>query len=349
MLLWGRYWGLGIFLSLFSASAWAARSGKVLLSDTELREGHDPVSKVILKLKKGDDVVASNEPTEGFHKIRTASGEVGWVIESSLQLEPPPSPEEIEKYKGKPSAQRDGEAPKAVAQSKPLPSDENQAPLEVAEKPPEPAIGKKAKRRLASISTDSAVRIRLLGDYNFFAASGIVNNLSSMGPGYSFGGEFTINLGARVGFTLRGEMMFKTLSLTDSATSKNFQVSVGSIPAMAGFHLVLISSPSFSLQMALLGGVGFNTSLQSANLTDSPPPSNLLTVNVMTFSGLGKVEAHWQISSVFSIFAEGGYRYFYSPLISVDSTSSNGAIILQSSFYLNLSGPMAGGGISFSF
>ncbi|HLE01446.1 MAG TPA: SH3 domain-containing protein [Bdellovibrionota bacterium] len=78
-----RFWFcllLGVLASLeFSCSAWAARETVIENPDAELRQGPGKKFSRLAKLPAGTWVTASNYPIDGYYKIRTLKGQVGWV------------------------------------------------------------------------------------------------------------------------------------------------------------------------------------------------------------------------------------------------------------------------------
>lgn len=84
-----------IFFSMFLAlgmatQARAARTAVIDVDKTELFRGPQSDSQVLTYLKKGQHVTASNYPTEGYYKVRTIDGTLGWVKANTLELGPMP-------------------------------------------------------------------------------------------------------------------------------------------------------------------------------------------------------------------------------------------------------------------
>ena len=65
------------------------------LSEILVYEEPSHFSKVIERLPIATALEASNFPTQGFHKVRTPSGTLGWVEAQLLNLESPPTLEEL--------------------------------------------------------------------------------------------------------------------------------------------------------------------------------------------------------------------------------------------------------------
>ncbi len=70
--------------------AHAARTAVVDVDKTEMLRGPQKDSQVLTVLKKGQHVTASNYPTEGYYKVRTVDGTLGWVKANTLELGPMP-------------------------------------------------------------------------------------------------------------------------------------------------------------------------------------------------------------------------------------------------------------------
>jgi uncharacterized protein YgiM (DUF1202 family) len=84
-----KYLGLALALC-WIAPAFAARTAVVDVDQTEMYRGPQKDSQVLQYLKKGQHVTASNYPTEGYYKIRTVDGTLGWVKANTLELGPMP-------------------------------------------------------------------------------------------------------------------------------------------------------------------------------------------------------------------------------------------------------------------
>lgn len=59
-------------------------------SGGELLKTPDKTSEVILKVKKGQKLTASNYPTAGYFKVRMPDGTLGWMRSDILELGPMP-------------------------------------------------------------------------------------------------------------------------------------------------------------------------------------------------------------------------------------------------------------------
>ena len=84
----------GVGLSCPSLT-WGARPAEVDKDKVRVHENPHKMSRVLETLSRSTVIAVSNVPTEGFHKVRTPSGKIGWVIAEELALGPIPSPEAI--------------------------------------------------------------------------------------------------------------------------------------------------------------------------------------------------------------------------------------------------------------
>lgn len=75
---------------LIPAVALGARFAKVDDDNVVVYQGPSEKSDILAKVKKGTRLYASNLPTEGYYKVRTAAGVVGWIKADVLELEPVP-------------------------------------------------------------------------------------------------------------------------------------------------------------------------------------------------------------------------------------------------------------------
>jgi hypothetical protein len=121
-------------LFLFCASqALAAKNGVIQGSNVALRSAPDRSSDSVASLKSGDPVEVSNYPTKGFYKVRTSTGQVGWVESGSIEDEALPAPQTPE-----------AQAPAASAAASEMPAAPSDAvppaPSEALPAPPSEAV-----------------------------------------------------------------------------------------------------------------------------------------------------------------------------------------------------------------
>ncbi len=288
----------------------------------EITESSEKDAKIIGKLKKGDKILAGNQPIGGLYKIKTEDGQFGWVSAEGLTLEPTPEASKSPATSPSPSPS-------------PLPTP---TPSSTPSVVPSPASSsKKLERRF---------QLRGFGTGSFVSLSGVVVNYNRSDLGFSYGGEFAYSLSSRFALVLRGEAQFVNSAFTDSLTAKNYAVNVSSWPVYLGIEYALLQGSQWSLWGVGMGGMGFQTTLVSTSLSDAAP--NTAGVSTMPLSGLGKLVLKWKVSKPFSLFAEAGYRYLQSGVL-VPSTTLTGGAILYPAFALNLGGPFTGLGFGWSF
>jgi uncharacterized protein YgiM (DUF1202 family) len=80
---------LGMSVILLSTSVGAAQLAIVDVDSTPLYENPNTLSKVQIRLKKGQKVAASTYPLNGYYKVRTGKGMIGWVTTNVLILRNP--------------------------------------------------------------------------------------------------------------------------------------------------------------------------------------------------------------------------------------------------------------------
>lgn len=83
------YCGFGAVLAMVFAGplAVAAQMGKVVTDQAPIYEFPQKGARVIGKVRKGLGYPVSNLPTEGYYKLRTNSGEYGWISGNDILVE----------------------------------------------------------------------------------------------------------------------------------------------------------------------------------------------------------------------------------------------------------------------
>jgi opacity protein-like surface antigen len=297
--------------------AYAARGAVVDVEAVELREGPGTSYKTVETLARGASVTASNQPTEGYYKVRAASGAIGFVQADTLVLEPMPD-------------LSDTSLPDPVSASAATPGAEKKA------------------RRSAVL-----VRLKALGGYNFFSLSDVNTLLGAdvIKYGYSAGGQFEFVISPALAAVVRAEYLFKNVSARDRVADKVYDISVSSVPVMAGFNITLGSAPTWSCYLGVLGGLAPPTQLSATSTSEAEP--NVTASSAMAYAGMAKLEVDYSIGKHFSVFGEGGYRYLATAQLT-PSVAGNGSSIFQSGgsdvpISISLSGPFVGLGAGIAF
>jgi uncharacterized protein YgiM (DUF1202 family) len=320
-------------LVLWAHPAFAARPGTVDADNVELREGPGTNYRALDKLPKGTPVAASNQPIDGYYKVRTGAGVIGFVPADALVLQPVPT----------------DDAPSGAAQAPPPES--QVAPSDV----PKPTLSNESAFR--NKSTRRFVRLKAIGGYNFFSVSDVNSllNANVLQFGFSAGGEIDFLFTPDLAFIIRVERVFKSVFAQDQKTLKSFSMNLTSYPVMAGLNLALTSDTHWSTHFAVMGGLGLLTDLTAIDLSDTAP--NVTEMTSTTFTGVAAFDLTYSFNKTWSVFAEAGYRYLQtSQIIPGTSASANGAGIFESPnttnfvpVTLNLSGPFIGAGLGVSF
>lgn len=302
--------GLQLFLT---TNAFAGRYATVGTDEVAVYEQPNPGSKTLETLKKGAVVGASNLPIDGYHKVRTRSGFIGWVAADTLRLDP-----------------IGGGAPSSVAS--------NAARRKIAS---DGSADSPSWSRLAR-THEGKIRISALGGLDFFSTSKVVSSLPSLGLSYNVGGEFIYMFSGAWGLVLRGEYLFNKSGITDLAGNQ-YQLTTSSIPILTGIEYSFWGRV-VSFHVGLLGGIALPSSSSSA-ITSGTNVGATTTLSANHFTAMLRTNLDWRVSSVVSLYLEGGYRYAIPPAFSLAGTTAPAAQIFQPAVTLDMSGPWVGFGV----
>ena len=314
---------------LFSALALAARPARVDVQDAELYEGPGRGFRLIEKLPKGTGVAISNVPTEGYFKVRTSAGTVGWIAADALQI-----------------TDSDGSAASGPVDGMPVaPTPRQSAPPGASESGP----GGWADRQFRP--GRNILRLRLLGGYGFFKPGDINDqvNTTVIRNGFHFGGEINFLLPGELALVVRVENVLHGSLGRSTDTGTVFQWNLSSWPAMIGFEMNAAKESKFSSQFAVMGGLALATSFTSTSNLAAP---NVTAIERYGFAGLARFTLNWHFTKTFFTQVELGYRYL-STQKGVPSVVGNGNEILKDSALnfvpvaIDLSGPVGSVGVGF--
>ena len=370
-----------IFFLSFTHSAFAAKLGTIEGDSAPLRGSPSEKGAVIEQLSKGSVLTISNLPVNGFFKVRTGDGKIGFVPAESVREEgaPPrhvdvPPPAEAVPETAPPVAAP--EAPPAAATNAPEATSAADAPPPALETPPTespptpeapPAVPaaspvtKSPARSSAPVGSarsttkappppktqeygDGGNVLALLGGYTLFASAGDLNTLigsSVFTGGLHVGLQYTDWLNANIAFTARVEEMIV------SSSNATYAFSASSTPIMVGIRIPL----SEVWGASILTGYAVNTSV-SALLTGAAGP-NTTTITSGGFTQLLTLDLRLAVSHSWWFLGELGYRLLKTASVA-PTQAVNGSSIFQSggSFVpvdIDLSGPMASIGLAYSF
>ncbi len=301
---------------VWTSGAWAARPGRVDVEGAEVYEGPGSSFKVVDKLPKGTPLAVSNVATEGFFKVRTPSGAVGFMSAEVLVMNETPA----------------GAPPADTGPFSEIPS----TTVAAREAP-----------------TRKYVRFRFLGGLNFFSV-GDVNtlfNFDELKLGFHGGMEFNLLLKSDIALVVRFERIFKTVVATDSVSRKSFQLDLNSTPVTTGVELLLSKDKKFFTQFVILGGLGIQTGLTSTALNEGAP--NLTGYLDHAFTAMAKINGNWTLNKTWFFFGELGYRVLKTRTMASPGVAGAGQEAFKANnvfvpIALDLSGPFAGFGLAVS-
>ncbi len=312
-----------------ASPAHAARPARIDVEGAELFEGPGRGYPVTEKLSRGTQVSASTYPTEGFYKVRTGSGVIGWVSVDSIVVDDLPDPTE-------PAAQQPLNTPSTADPSNPW---RGKAPVA-------------NQNEFRNHRYDKFLRLRALIGLDFFSASDVNNYLSfssGLKNGVSFGGELDFRFTRDLAMVIRVERIAKSIVGRDSATGNSYQLDASAIPVMVGMEVTLSDESNFSSFFGAMAGLGINTTLSSTYI------SNLSTTSFVSqnFTGLGRFLFAYHVSKVTHVFAEVGYRILRSPSMVPTSEGTGNEIWKRGGVYqpqiLDMSGAYLGLGVAVHF
>ncbi|MCC7442328.1 MAG: hypothetical protein IT285_11880, partial [Bdellovibrionales bacterium] len=261
-----------------------------------------------------------NLPTQGYYKVRTPTGEVGWVAGENLAL-----------YGGGFSG-GEGEMP---------------APADPAPRPFMAAENTEKRGR-------KAFRLRAFGGLTLFnmADFGEVTGFNELSNGPYFGGELHFLLTRKVSMDVRIEAIVKSTVGRDDKNKRVYQFDVFSLPVMIGVGAELASSRKAEFHISALGGIALNTEVSATASSLAEPNETIL--QSIPFVGMFKADFGLRLGGNLYLSVEAGYRDLTTKKLE-PSTSGNGSDLFENTadevvpVTIDLSGFFFGTGVSFSF
>ena len=315
-----RAWILCVAL-LFGTAAQAAQLLKVEVDRAKIFETPARSAPVVSELPIDMPLAASNLSIQGFYKVRTADGRLGFIEVSNVG---PLSQEE------------------AVSELY-LPPDPGHAEEILKLAPDVPASQKK-------------IQIFFLGGYGMFAAKELSDATlhSGVTGGMHFGAEFNSRVSSGISLGLRLEFIRSSSSVLNEAGTSEYLWDFSSFPVQAGIALNFWVSRSVVIRADAFGGMGFTTQLTSSPGTSSDA-DNQTVYSAMAPTFSGQLGLQYWVQPGFCLFLNGGYRYLRSaeldsPLVE----GTTGTDIFKSGgnyvpFPINLSGVTFQTGLGIAF
>lgn len=319
-------------LWLVAGVAQAAQLGQIDADSAKIYRLPQGDAEIVTTVKKGDYLTVSNYPYEGYYKVRTTKGEVGFIDTNDIYVI------------------RDPEVLRKVLHHN------KQAP-QIRRDEPQVDLPTKPDRE-GRLGIKGPIHASLYGGLTLFpwsefqTATSVTNYTGSL----DFGGEVHFPVSRDFTFGIRMDIMTKGFVIKDSGGSTTHNLSSGAIPLMLGFGWRATpadASSKFRVFVAAMGGVSFNTSFSSQDVTIAS--DNVTTYSALGIAALGKVEVAYMLSRALGLKLEGGYRFLRTTgAVTASPASASGNTYLQSggstiTMILNYSGFEVGGGAVFYF
>ena len=296
-------------------SAWAFRVATVKDSAEVLpsaAEGSAPIEE----LSSGARVYTSDRESNGFYKVKTPSGKIGWIKVSDLQFD------------GVAESPRSSQAPSQSSSG----------------------------RRRGGSSGPEKMEIKVFGDMNLFTLSTLNTSygITQFANGIGFGGEFWYPVNPQVELGIRIEHLSKAVSVEDDSKSPvlTSDVSTQSTPIMVGAQYQFMNHDRLVISGAAMLGVGMGTGVSATATTTatSTVPSVSVTASYsgMPITEFIRLSGAYKVSPNFLLGLELGYRHLDLPAGATITTTST-AKVTGTGSDLNFSGPVVGAGLSYLF
>jgi hypothetical protein len=323
----------------------AAKNATVLGNGVVLLAGPDKSSEVLGHLANGESIEISNYPTQGFYKVRTGNGQVGWIDSAGVNKEAPlPPPEaELPQSAKMPPAPDTLSSPGASETKETSPENIPYEDIKSTDRPVVESREQEAKPK----PHRHPYELKAFGGIQKIQFTEVNNLLGTtvFSATKYFGIQFGVPLEERLLAVIRIER------LTNSTSAGATNLSLSSTPVTAGLSYAFVKQKPILLQGSVLLGPAFSTTLD-ATATDLAAP-NMTELSTTAFTELLKLDLGMQLSSAVELFIEGGYRFLKTSSVG-PTTTVNGSALFQSNGVnvpvpLDLSGPFIGGGLGFFF
>ena len=237
-------------------AAQAARPARIDLDVVEVRDGPGEKYKILFPLSRGDGLAAANIPIEGYYKIRTLDGRIGWVpADSWLFADVPrgaPQPKELE-------AQGGSVGPAA------------------------------AKRKWFGLRLLGGYGYLDPGEINNTIGAAAIQS------GINVGLELGVLFSERFSAWVRAERVFQQVTAVETGGSY-YVWDLSSWPVMAGMEFKIWSNRHFTTNIGVLGGVGFATDFSSTAPASAVPRTTTYFGTAYGFlarAGVAWTPLHW--------------------------------------------------------
>jgi hypothetical protein len=319
-----------VLLFSLSSVASAAQNAQIIGPGGALKKYPRPSAETLESLPEGTALEVSNVPSQGFYRVRTSEGNLGWVAAQSI----------------------------LVGQEIPPPEDEIPPVAQVETKiSVEPPVAPPAETRTETIFVDQAdgnkrSEMRPKGKIWISGFWGIqhihLSDLSSLlaNPLYSWEQHY----GVQVDFPMTERLYwsFRAENMTGSVSAGSEVFSASSFPISSGISYRLIEDRFFQMRLTALLGIGFSTRFD-ATATQLAAP-NLTELSAAAFEQIIKLDQYFNVGKWTAFYFEMGYRNIASPSTGPTTLGNGSASFQVNGQYkpvsINLSGPMASMGIA---
>lgn len=315
---------LGLLLAMSADLAHAARNGAVDADETELRVAPQEKAPILRKLVRGTRVEASNEPIEGYHKVRLQDGQIGFVNSKDLFLAPVPRGE--------------GGVIAAILRG-PKPNDPDSV-------------------KTASIRLGSGV------GFGHFGAVNTLIGFDRFSNPLSFSAEVAWKLTPAVMLLVGGDYSMHSLTLSGTVSkstttvTRTYAFGESAIVARAGAAWLLVNEEHWLIDVALMGAlspaVTITAQLTAAEATDvSTASPNTTTLSALGFGAVTRLLIERRIWKGLGATVESGFRYITTTATQPSSSPNGSDLFKQNNAYvpvaLQLVGFYVQGGLSWAF
>jgi hypothetical protein len=301
-----------IIFAILGQNALAAQIGKVITDKASILEFPQKSARVVGTVRKGMAYPVSNFPTEGFYKLKTASGDYGWISGNDIVVEGNPGD----------SVQKEIDGPEAA-----------------------PPIVEKKETNEGEFWGD---RTRIQLGYGLHALSygGLSNNFlgtSSLNFGTQYSLEFQRKFFYLVYWAFRAQIMSADTGVQKKDATTTQQIKQYGIPLELGLILHPIHARKFRIGLGAYAGasVGTYTTVQTISST----ANQTIKYNSIDPIGTASVQVTYGLSRAFALFLDLSFRYH------VTGTQAATSVDLGSipAFKINYSGYYGTGGLEVRF
>ena len=301
-----------LMIAVLGQGAWAAQIGKVVTDKASILEFPQKSARVIGEVRKGMSYPVSNFPTEGFYKLKTASGDYGWISGNDILVEGNPS--------GTTQKEMDGpESASPVVEKKEVPDGE---------------------------FWGDRTRIQLGYGLHALSYGGLSDQFLGTGS-LNFGTQYSLEIQRKffylIYWAFRAEMMKADTGVQKKDATTTQQIKQYGIPLEFGLILHPIHARKFRIGLGAYAGASLGT--YTTVQTISSTANQTVKYNSIDPIGTASVQVTYGLSKAFAIFVDLAVRYH------VTGTQAATSVDLGSipAFKINYSGYYGTAGLEVRF